>query len=361
MKIKSRKIKKQELLRSVGFLMILVFVFAAVYLIFNRSAARYDDVAKKEDVSAGPDSKKREIRFCTDCRRRYIDGVLVQSGGENIFPVAVMIENHTDARPQSGLARANLVFEAEAESGITRFLAVFADGENLKEIGPIRSARSYYVEWAREFSPLYVHCGGSPEALAKIIKDKVFDFNEFYKGDYFWRDGSRYAPHNVYTSSKLLDGYLDGKKMEKGEFEPWEFKDDLPLEKRTESEPIRIRFRTEDYSVEWKYDKDMDDYVRYMGGKQHKDKNGDEIRAKNIAISYIKSQVYDGAGRLKMENIGSGKAVICLDGKCEEGFWEKKTGLSRMRFYDKMKEEIKFNAGATWIEIIRPGYEVYGI
>ena len=360
MRIKSKKTKKQELFESIGFLIILVFVFIAVYLIFNRVGSNDEQVVKREIAQQddGEEIKKPEPYICLDCKRRSIDGVHVKAGKENLFPVAVMIENHVDSRPQSGLAKANLVFEAEAEGGITRFMAVFADGEKVKEIGPVRSARAYYVDWAREFSPLYVHCGGSPEALVKIIKDKILDFNEFYKGSYFWRDKKRYAPHNVYTSSELLDKYLGSKDLSEGKFESWGFKDDLPLERRPASSTIEIEFRTKDFFVEWVYDKDMNDYVRYMAGKQHVDKDGEEIRAKNIAISYIKSQAYDNYGRLDMDNIGSGQAVICLDGKCEEGIWEKKTATSRMKFFDKEKEEIKFNAGTTWIEVVKPSYKV---
>lgn len=356
MKTRTKKNKKQELLESIGFLAILVFVFAAVYLVFNKVGQKDKQVVKREV------EKKEEIKtepyVCVDCVRRSIDGVYVKAGKENLFPVAVMIENHVDSRPQSGLARANLVFEAEAEAGITRFMAIFTSGDKIDEIGPVRSARAYYVDWAREFASLYVHCGGSPEALTKIIKDKVLDFNEFYKGEYFWRDKKRFAPHNVYTSSTLLDKYLSGRKLEEGKFESWKYKDDLPLEQRQATSTINIEFRTKDFFVEWVYDKAMNDYVRYMAGKKHIDKNEEEVRAKNVAISYIKSQAYDEAGRLKMDNIGSGKAVICLDGKCQEGIWEKKTALSRMRFYGKMKEEIQFNAGATWIEVVKLGYKI---
>ncbi|MCK4554100.1 DUF3048 domain-containing protein, partial [Candidatus Parcubacteria bacterium] len=160
---------------------------------------------------------------CIDCVRRGIDGVYVEQGRENPYPIAVIIENHIDARPPSGLAQANLVFEAEAEGGITRFLAIFAGGQNLEEIGPVRSVRPYFVDWAREFSAVLVHCGGSPSSLVKIVQDNVFSLNEFYNGGYYWRSAKRPGPHNVYTSTENLNKYLESKNLDAGKFLSWQY------------------------------------------------------------------------------------------------------------------------------------------
>ncbi|MBU4257395.1 DUF3048 domain-containing protein [Patescibacteria group bacterium] len=293
-----------------------------------------------------------------DCARRNIDGVYVEPGQENLFPIAAIIENHIDARPPSALSRANLVIEAEAEGGITRFLAVYADGSEIKEIGPIRSARPYFVDWARELSALFIHCGGSPEALVKIARENVFDLNEFYNGTYFWRGKSRPAPHNVYTSTENLNGYLENKKAGEGKYLSWQFKDDAALPEGEIGKNVKIKFKTPDYYVDWVYNKESNGYIRYLAGQKHKDADGVEITAKNVIVMYVKAEVIDDESRLKMQHIGSGKAIVCLDGKCEEGSWEKKSGSARIRFYAGDNEEFKFNAGAAWIEVVRPEREV---
>ncbi len=291
------------------------------------------------------------------CTRRAIDGVYVKSGEENFYPLAVVIENQSDARPQAGIAQANLVYEVEAEGGITRFLAIFASQSNIAKIGPVRSVRPYIVDWAEELSALLVHCGGSPEALVKISQEEISDFNEFYHGGYFWRDISRTAPHNIYTSSANLTKYLQDNKLIQGSFLSWKFKDDLALGLRPASSTVNIAYRAPDYSVQWRYNKKNNDYVRYLASEIHRDESGQIIKAKNIIIEYIKAEVIDNELRLKMDNLGSGKVIVCFDGECLEGSWEKPTSTSRTRFYNRSGVEFAFNAGTTWIEVVRPEIE----
>jgi hypothetical protein len=269
-----------------------------------------------------------------------------------------MIENHPDARPPAGLSRARLVYEAEAEGGITRFLAVFTGGENIPKIGPVRSARPYYVDWAEELKALYVHCGGSPAALAKIYADKVKDFNEYYNGSYFWRDSGRGAPHNLYTSSEKILGYLSMNPAASAGRLPaaWKFKDDAGPEFRPESASITAHYKGNDFTVLWKYDKMANDYERFEGGAVHADEDGSAIRAKNIIIQSVKSAVIDEEGRREIGNIGSGKALVCIDGRCDSGTWVKKSKGERTVFYGSDGAEAAFNAGTSWIEIMPIGY-----
>ncbi|MFH1661867.1 MAG: DUF3048 domain-containing protein [Candidatus Falkowbacteria bacterium] len=289
--------------------------------------------------------------ICKDCARRAIDGVYVKEEEENYYPVAVVIENHIDARPAFGIEKANFVIEAEAEGSITRFLAVFADGKDVTEIGPIRSARPYFVDWAHELSALFAHCGGSPEALVKIVKDNVFDINEFYNETYFWRDKMKDAPHNIYTSSGKMNEYLEKKGLEEGKFFSWKFKDEAEDVERGDDSNIEIIFKAPDYVAEWEYDKENNIYTRENGNKE-------KIKAKNVIIQYVKAEVIDDEWRLKMQHIGEGDAVACLDGKCKDGKWRKKTSSSRTRFYDLEENEFEFNAGTTWVEVVRPEKEV---
>ncbi len=295
---------------------------------------------------------------CIDCRARLIDGVFVPEEDYNLPVVALIIENHTDSRPQAGINEANLVIEAEAEGGITRLLAFFSESEKPERIGPIRSARPYYLDWAKEFSALFVHIGGSPEALAKIIKDNILNLNEFYNEKYFWRDKINIAPHNVFTSGENLNKYLELKGLERGDFIPWEFKDEASFDERGDSQNIEINYQRDYYNVEWKYNKEENSYIRHMAGEPHLSEDGEFIKAKNIAIAIMNQKVLDSELRLKIENIGEGKSVVCMDGNCTEGRWKKNSSSSRMRFYDDDNNEINFNRGTTWIEVIKPEIEL---
>ena len=161
------------------------------------------------------------------------DGVRVPADlPEEKLYFAATIDNITVARPQSGISKASLVYEAPVEAGITRFLAIYPEGEDVERIGPVRSARPYFLDWAAEFDALFVHVGGSPEALEKLRAYDMRDLNEFFNGAYFWRDRSRSAPHNTYTSTEKLIA-ADRKRFadrKPPEVAGWRFKDDAPAE-----------------------------------------------------------------------------------------------------------------------------------
>ena len=289
---------------------------------------------------------------------RLLDGVYVPAESANLVPLAVMIDNQVDARPPAGLDRASLVFEAEVEGGITRYMAVFSGDSDVDKIGPVRSARPYFLDWAHELSALYAHVGGSPEALVKIKQDNIFDINEFYNGSYFWRADDRIAPHNVFTSTANLTKYLSDKGRTEGTYFGWSYKDDAPKENRPVSAEITIDNRSQAYSVSWRYDTENNDYIRYLAGEPHMTMSGDIITAKNVVIQIIPAEEIDAELRLSMDVTGEGRAAVCRDGSCEEGTWQKKSASSRTRYYDTEGNEISFDRGLTWVEAVRPERKV---
>lgn len=336
-----------------------VFAFSFLLLLFLAFLAVRDYYGKNFNWHGLYMFEKSGSNQCVGCVRREIDGVLVKKEEAGVYPVAVIIENHPDARPSVALAKANLVYEAEVEGGITRYMAVYADGKNIEAIGPVRSARPYFVDWARELSAMLAHCGGSPEALAILAQGDIVDFNEFYFEDYFWRDKKIIAPHNIFTSTENLYRYLETKGIAGSVLLPWQYKDDLKLAERpSPGSEIIIGYQEPSYEVKWVYDRENNNYIRYLAGELHQDLSGEQIFAKNVIIEYIEAEVIDDKLRLKMNHVGSGKAMVCFDGTCAEGTWEKQTSASRTRFYNSNGEEIKFNAGTTWIEVVRPEREV---
>lgn len=293
---------------------------------------------------------------------RKIDGVIVPKEKANLYPIAIMIENMVDSRPPSGLSKANLVYEVVAEAGITRFLAFYASDEEIKEIGPIRSARPYFLDWAEEFKALYLHVGGSSQALGKIPQRKIIDLDQYFNGKYFWRDKSRLAPHNVYTSSELLAKVLEDKKIPlEGDFDSLMYK--LPIDNPEsldagfEAKKIIINFSTPSYQVEWQYKPQTNDYFRFQAGQSHQDLDGLRIRAKNIVVQVAETQILDEIGRRKIKTWGEGKAFIFQDGRVIKGKWMKNRSngldkIPRTKFYSELGQEIEFNQGTTWIEVI---------
>ncbi|MBU0648528.1 DUF3048 domain-containing protein [Patescibacteria group bacterium] len=332
-----------------------VIVPLGVILILGAAPVAY--TLFNEKASNG-ENQEAAIQEESEIQARLLDGRLVSSDKANGLPVAIMIENKIESRPASGLSRAGLVFEAPAEAGITRFLAVFDSRDEVAEIGPIRSARDYYLDWAAEFGALYVHCGGSPQALKTIPSYPIYDLNEFYNALFFWRSAERTAPHNLYSNSELLNKAIEQKEVEnKAAFEAWRFKDDFPAS-IPQATKISIDFSIPQYKAVWVYTSDTNEYLRYHDNEAHEDKDGTSITAKNIAIMVTQASVIDNEGRLNLETLGKGKAWVFRDGGVLEATWQKIDPESRLRFYDVTGREIEFNRGTTWVEVARDSWRV---
>jgi hypothetical protein len=265
-----------------------------------------------------------------------------------------MIDNSIEARPQFGIADAPLVYEAIAEGSISRFMAVFSLDQTIDKIGPVRSARPYYIDWAEEFGGLYVHVGGSPDGLAQLAAAGVFNLDQFYNGSTFWRDQTRYAPHNVLTSTQLLRSLIEKKAWQvPAPQSSWVYKPEATLEQRPETTAsFSINFGSASYVAQWQYDREKNDYQRLQGGVIMKDAYGTPVRAKNVVVMWVKSGIYDDYGRRFTTTIGSGKAEVFRDGVTVVGTWKRETKNARTRFYTAAGEEIAFNPGTTWIEVV---------
>jgi hypothetical protein len=292
--------------------------------------------------------------------RRAIDGLELgvdgRAGGARL---AVVVENMTDARPLSGLAKASLIIEAPVEAGITRFLAVFDSSEAVERIGPIRSARPYYADWAEELGAVLIHVGGSPASLEMLKTGSPRALNQFFWGKYFWRDSGRYAPHNVYSSTELLSDGVSARygEDEAAELKPWRWRDEAPIEFRPQSPPdIEVRYSTVSYDVAWRYDRDGNDWIRLQSGKPQFDEDGSAVRVKNVVVQFTDIKVIDEVGRRSVRTDGEGRAIIAVDGDAVEGKWRVEGG--RTRFFGQSGEEVSFAPGATWIGVVSGGTEV---
>lgn len=343
-------IKRSWPILALGAVLVLLTVSALVWYAVS-GAGR-----KQAETDANATSTAPEAPVSLDgLVPRALDGVLVLPDEARLQAYAVMVENHTEARPMSGPALANLAYEFPVEGGITRYLLVFDATTTVESIGPVRSARPYFVDVADGLSAVYAHVGGSPEALSQIKKLKGFrDLNEMSSGKYFWRSAKRSAPHNVYTNSETLWRATLAKQFEAGKFLGWHYKHDYPLESATatvrgSADGPTVKYGGS-YNVAWKYDKESNAYSRREAGVIQKDADGTPVTAKNIVVVRTDGQVLDAEGRLKIRTTGRGQAVIYRDGLSFEAQWRRNAG-EHYRFETTDGADALFNRGTTWIQI----------
>jgi len=310
-----------------------------------------------------------------------------RSWWEKHRPLGVMIENHLDARPQSGISSSDVVYEVVAEGGITRFLVLFYC-QDAGVVGPVRSARTYFLDFVSEYGdyPLYAHVGGAntsgpADALGQIDEygwQSYNDMNQFSIGfPTYWRDYERLGhpvatEHTMYSTTEKLWKIGESRKLtnvdEKGKrwdekFKKYTFKEDATLTGRPETQTISFGFWEgySDYDVKWDYDKASNSYLRINGGVKHEDKdNSKQLSAKNVVLLFMReSRANDGyEGNLHMiyGTKRTGKATIFMDGKKVDATWSKKDRTSRTVLTDVVTgKEVQFNKGRIWFEILAIG------
>jgi hypothetical protein len=272
-------------------------------------------------------------------------------------PIAIVVENHPDARPQAGLNDADIVFETTAEGGITRFLAIYQSSEP-KQIGPVRSARSYFVEWADSYGALFAHVGGSQEALNLIKKIKIDDLNQFYFGSFYWREKSRFAPHNVYTTIEKLRSAAATKRYKTDDVtvKGYLFKEEAPIASRPAAHQFKVNFNVS-YAPTYFYDPVGNHYERSLVGVRQVDANtGEAVKAKNVVVAFsnLTNQLIRGTGYTIIDTTDKGTAFFYIDGVKITGTWSRAAG-ELTKFYDASGEAIKFSSGTTWIDFVARG------
>jgi len=297
-------------------------------------------------------------------------------------PLGVMIENHLDARPQSGINAADVTYESVAEGGITRTLNVYYCND-AGIVGPVRSARTYFLDYISEYgaNPLYAHVGGAntpgpANALGQIDDygwNQYNDLNQFSIGfPTYRRDESRLGrevatEHTMYSTTsklwdfaakkrKLTDKDEDGKSWDE-DFVKYSFKKDESEAKRPANQSIHLDFWDDSsYAVDWVYRKDTNDYARKNAGVAHVDRNTNkQLIARNIVVLFMReshaNDGYEGNAHMLYGTKGTGKALVYIDGKETKATWSKKNREARTIIKDSSGEEIEFNRGKIWFEI----------
>ena len=398
-----KKLPYQIIFGFLGLFLVSVGVSLAAFTFLTKDSPLTSTGKKTSNKVSRVDLSKPKTESCP------INGAMYTKAEKEIWskkrPILAIIENHLDSRPQSGLSRADVVYEIVAEGGITRFLSVFYCGiaDNEYVIGQIRSARVYFINYALEYGdrPLFVHWGGAnnidnnmpggvkikgqldPRADAYKLLEKVGWVNGRYGNDMNGATNTGYPAlftddrrmnlatehQKVGSTDKIYEEAVkrgfeyedsDGKAWDT-KFKSWKFIDDKAIDTPMYSS---IKFNFWDsmagYDVEWKYDKAKNIYFRFNGGVEHKDlENNEQLLAKNVVIVYAKEEgPVDKESHMLYTVTGKGKAVVFQNGSVIEGTWEKATATDRLKFFDENGSEISFVRGQIWIEVLPAGNEI---
>jgi hypothetical protein len=262
--------------------------------------------------------------------------------------VAVVLDNHVDARPISALAASPFVHEIPVEGGMTRYLALYPYDAAPEIIGPVRSLRPYMLDFAESLDAALLHVGGSPAALTEARRSPLARLNQFFD-PFFWRARDRYAPHNVYTSGEeLLDAFADREYRAIDEAPAWTYAEDVP-----DGDPVTrliILYPRTGHSIAWEWNEEDAVFERRLAGKKHVDRDGDLVTAKNVLVQRVRASVLDDVGRLSILTVDTGDAMMLRDGKIIEGTW-RRTVNDRTRFYVDGTEHV-MAPGTTWIQVV---------
>jgi hypothetical protein len=325
-------------------------------------------------------------------------------------PLTAMIENHYEARPYFGLTRADVMYEAVAEGGITRYLGVFYCAASTQDfrIAAVRSARVYFVKWAAEYGdfPIFLHWGGAnnidnnnpsgvkykgavaPEVDAFLLLDKLGWRNGRYGNDLdgqsnigvpvIKRLNNRLGPDKQLAAEHTPTAYVDevfkeaesrgfaykdsdGNAWDEN-FREWKFADDAPLSSPKATD-ISFEFwrNKPEYDVRWVYEPSTNSYKRFNGADPtvDGDNNNKQVEAKDIVIQFLDERgPVDKELHMYYENVGDGDIILFQNGDVIKGTWEKDDIFGRTLFYNENGDEIKFVRGQIWIEGIPNGNDV---
>ena len=293
-----------------------------------------------------------------------LTGQLVTPALAQRHVVAVMIDDLAAARPQSGLSSADVVWQAPAEGGIPRYMALFQTGDP-PAVGPVRSSRLYFIAWAAEWNAVYVHVGGSPQALALLHSSQgkgrvVFDADEFrWGGRYLWRIKTRLAPQNVYSDAAHLQSLARAVGAKTVDATPvWQFAPDADLAMRPKGGTITVPYLAN--RITYAYDRASNRYLRSVSveGKQVDAGTNQRIGPKNVVVMAMSfAPLNDGTQkhRLEAQFTGSGVAYIATNGTTVKGTWKKKSMTAPTLFYGPDGKPVTLTIGQTFVQVVQRG------
>lgn len=281
-------------------------------------------------------------------------------------PIAVMVDDDSHARPQSGFNAASIVWHAPAEGGVPRYMMIFQSGIPAG-VGPVRSARQYFVEWASEWRAMYVHHGGSPQAIATLRSKGagqwVYNADGFrWLGTYLWRTSDRTAPHNVYTDGTQLRKLATRLHADDAPIKPiWAFGPAASLALRPSGGSITVTYPYE--TITYRYDAASNRYVRYINKSKTPQVDRDDgqiVAPTNVVILRMAfGPLNDGhpdKHRLEANDVGKGQAWISTNGVTVKGTWRKKSATAPTLLFGPDGKAVTLTAGQTFVQVLPLSY-----
>jgi len=354
------------------------FLGTTLYLVRGRGGGGKDLISGYVMPEVTVDEESSELDQGEKGSPSPINGVFKTAAREELWtqrrPLAVMINNHAEARSvQTGVTQADLVYEAVAEGGIPRLMAIY-HSQFPNKVGSVRSARVFFVDWAKEYDAWYAHWGGAQidpnnPAVCAEEADAFMRMRTIFvssldamggAGEAFFRDTSGLAlEHTGFAvPEKLLEVAYRMYPDQAQEFRTipsWQFGDGAAAADRGPAAALSFNFwDTAGYEVTWEYDPQANLYLRSQGGEAVKDaESGERYSAKTVIVQWMKeTEVPDQKHHILYQTLGSGAAQVYADGQVIEGSWSRPRLGDRTRYYDDSGQEIEFNRGVFWIEVL---------
>lgn len=329
----------------------IITILVIILLLGGGASAYWFVIRKPAPMATTPVATKKVVPPKPTTEVSNLSGLTVPIG-TNLGPVtAVQIENSLDARPQSGLKDASIIFEAIAEGGITRFNAIFQDTKP-DYVGPVRSLRPYYIDWFWPFDASIAHVGGAPQALADIKSLGIKDLDQFHNSGSYERITSRYAPHNVYTSIARLNDLEAKKGYTSANYTGFLRKKEAKAVTPT-AKTIDLKISSYYYNVHYAYDATTNTYLRSEGGEAHTDlKSGAQLAPKVVVAIVMGRGIASDGEHTDYTTIGSGHMYVFQDGTVTEGTWSKDSRQAQWKFTGTDSKPIAFNPGQTWFSMV---------
>ncbi len=343
---------KSKLFSLVALMLVAIFLLCSCT--GNNPTPPNDDDSTPEEFEAVPVQYKSALT-----------GLPVENESDQYRrPVAIMINNIKKALPQYGISEASIIFEALAEGGITRLLAVFEDVSDIEQIGTVRSSRPIYIDLAESIDAVYIHFGASPEAYNRLANDDIdsYDFIEGKNNSLYWRDSARIKSsgyeHSAFTSGERIADKLeaDGVRMTRSSKygSMFNFSETIPssgVKDATKISAVFSSYKTGTYT----YDEELGLYRIGQYGTTHIDAGtGGQLAFKNVFILRMNSYVIAGdtAGRLRFESTGSGTGYYFVNGEKREITWKRSAQNAPFKFYDASGAELSVFPGDSYVAIV---------
>ncbi len=349
-------------------LSILIIIAVAIYFIFfNKSEEKKVEIKKKQasEITTKEECEKEGFYWWSKTSTCNIEEAKLTIINEESTtrPIAVMINNHAQARPyHSGLNEANIVYEIIVEGGITRMMAVFKDTTTAR-IGSVRSSRHYFLDYAMENDAIYVHFGWSPQAQSDISKYGINNVNGLYDSG-FWRDNALPIDyeHTALTNIENIKNVMSSRGY-RTDYNSTDVKKEQVLTYSVDEVDISGKedsiiannvsvpysyYMTSSYT----YDPTNKYYLRFANGVAHTDYvTKEQYHFKNIIVINVNNYSIDNYGRQTLDNVGTGTGYFITDGYARPITWEKSSREAKTVYKYTDGTVITANDGNTFIQI----------